>query len=106
MSQVAQDPTAQARAKWIAANTSSRAFRDTFIGKVTGSPQDYSDAEKEQIQKGLRMESEVNQSTRLQPIKASTPLLNDAVAMTSAEGQHNFVQASAIVRAPLMAVVA
>jgi hypothetical protein len=52
------------------------------------------------------MEAEVTSSSALKPIKVSTPLLDKAVAMTSKDGQHNIVQSSAVIRAPLMDVLA
>ncbi|GMI54445.1 hypothetical protein TeGR_g3786 [Tetraparma gracilis] len=106
MAPVAQDPTVQARAKWIAAKISDRTLRDAFIRAVTDKTLVYSDAERKQIEEGLKMEAEVTNSSALKPIKVSTPLLDKAVAMTSKDGQHNIVQSSAIVRAPLMDVVA
>ncbi|GMI31785.1 hypothetical protein TeGR_g9820 [Tetraparma gracilis] len=109
MSEVAPDPTSQRaldRAKWIAANISDKTLRDAFIRAVADKSLDYSDAERQQIEEGLKMEAEVNQSSKLKPIKVSTPLLDKAVAMTSKDGQHNIVQSSAIVRAPLMDVLA
>jgi hypothetical protein len=106
MAPVAQDPTTQARAKWIAAKISDRALRDAFVRIVAENLQNYSDAERKQIQEGLDMEAQVTDSSALKPIKASTPLLDKAVAMTSKDGQHNIVQSSAIIRAPLMDVLA
>ncbi|GMI26526.1 hypothetical protein TeGR_g9484 [Tetraparma gracilis] len=100
------DPLAEARAKWIAAKIGDRALRAAFIRAVTDDTLDYSDAERKQIEEGLKMEAEVTNSSALKPIKMSTPLLEKAVAMTSKDGQHNIVQSSAIVRAPLMDVVA
>jgi hypothetical protein len=94
------------RAKWIAANISDRALRDAFIRAVSDKTLVYSEAERKQIEEGLEMEAEVNNSSALKPIKVSTPLLDKAVAMTSKDGQHNIVQSSATVRAPLMDVVA
>ncbi|GMI52885.1 hypothetical protein TeGR_g5170, partial [Tetraparma gracilis] len=102
MSQVAQDPSAQARAKWIAAKISDKTLRDAFIRAVADKTLDYSDAERKQIQEGLEMEAEVTNSSALKPIKMSNPLLDKAVAMTSKDGQHNIVQASATVRASLI----
>jgi hypothetical protein len=109
MNEVAPDPTSQralARAKWIAANISDKTLQGAFVRAVTETPQNYSPDELEQIQEGLDMEAEVNQSSKLKPIKVSTPLLDKAVAMTSKDGQHNIVQSSATIRAPVMVVMA
>jgi hypothetical protein len=98
---------AEARAKWIAAKIGDRTLRDVWIRAITENPQDYSEAERKQIQEGLDMEAQViTNSSALKPIKISTTLLDKAVAMTSKDGQHNIVQSSATIRAPLMAVVA
>ncbi|GMI23650.1 hypothetical protein TeGR_g6548, partial [Tetraparma gracilis] len=96
----------EARVEWMAAKIKDRALRATFADAVTDNQQEYSEAERKQIEEGLKMEAEVNQSTKMKPIKISTPLLDKAVAVISEDGQHNIVQASAIVRAPLMDVVA
>jgi hypothetical protein len=106
MSQVAQDPSAQARAEWIAAKIGDKVLRDAFIRAVTDKTLVYSEAERKQIQEGLKMEAEVTNSSALKPIKISTPLLDKAVAMNSKDGQHNIVQSSATIRAPLMDVLA
>ncbi|GMI27428.1 hypothetical protein TeGR_g4072, partial [Tetraparma gracilis] len=96
----------EARVEWMAAKINDRALRATFADAVTDNAQEYSEAERKQIQEGLKMEAEVTESTDLKPIKISTPLLDKAVAMTSKDGQHNIVQSSATIRAPLMDVVA
>jgi hypothetical protein len=109
MSQVAQDPGAQRaldRAAWIAAKINDRALRDAFIRAVTDKTLVYSEAERKQIEEGLKMEAEVTSSSALKPIKVSTPLLDKAVAMTSKDGQHSMVQSSATIRAPLQSVAA
>ena len=106
MSQVADDPSAQARAAWIAAKISDKTLRAAFRRAVTDKALIYSAAERKQIQQGLDMEAQVTNSSALKPIKMSTPLLDTAVAMTSKDGQHNIVQSSATIRAPLMDVLA
>jgi hypothetical protein len=109
MSSVAQDPNEQrsrARAAWLVAMPKDESLRDTFTQSVTDSPPHYLPEEQEQIDAGLRMEAEVTQSTKLKRVKASTPLLDRVVAMTSKDGQHNIVQSSATIRVPLMDVLA
>ncbi|GMI31950.1 hypothetical protein TeGR_g13688 [Tetraparma gracilis] len=107
MSAVAPDPPSleEARVAWTTALTDDAILRDEFE-RGTTKPQFYKLAERKQIEEGLRMEAEVNESSDLKQIKTRTPLLNNAVAMTSKDGQHNIVQSSATIRAPLMDLLA
>ncbi|GMI28074.1 hypothetical protein TeGR_g1263 [Tetraparma gracilis] len=105
MAPVAQDPSSQARAEWIAAKIGDKPLRGAWIRAVADKSLKYSDAERKQIKEGLDMEAEVNGASVLKAIKVSTPLLDKAVAVTSKDGQHNIVQSSATVRAPLMDVL-
>jgi hypothetical protein len=97
-------------------------MRDAWT-RTASDEQVYTGTEEEQLLAGLTMESEVNVSRQagatgllsssslkakdtLRTIKATSPLLDDAVSMVSKDGRRTVVQASALVRAPLMSLVA
>ncbi|GMI28706.1 hypothetical protein TeGR_g3460, partial [Tetraparma gracilis] len=55
----------EARVKWMAAKIKDRALRATFADAVADNAQEYSEAERKQINEGLKMEAEIKETAEL-----------------------------------------
>ncbi|GMI28751.1 hypothetical protein TeGR_g8009 [Tetraparma gracilis] len=108
------------REAWLAAELKDYRLRAAWI-RTTPDVQVYTAEEEKQLLAGLTMEAEVNRLRQtgasgllsssglkaketLKKIKASSPLLDDAVSMVSKDV--HVVQSSALIRVPLMSAVA